>query len=679
MNGLRLNRERFFNSVFSSSSKALFSTFFIFLTLVLFNQTSQGEINCTYLANQQISKGPKEKYKRGYCLIKVGRFQEGISALDGLENELPLISDYIEYYEAIGQKGLGNSHEAEKLFNRIVSSYPSTGVRKRALMGVGDTYLETGSYDKAENIFRNLYNGETDRQDKALFLSKLGSSLQSQGKYREATNMYKTLWVEYPDSIFQDVAYTNAIYIGNKQGIPFTVNESDYLRRAQILFNNSMWSSSLENFNKVTKTVDVKTKMGIAMFHIGRLEEALNLLAGINSPESLYWRAKIKAKQGRDSQASELYRAIHVTYPGSPLAPEGLYIAARLYQINDNIDKATNLYDELIRKYPKSEFAEDGAWNLGWIYYNRGKLNQALATFSSFTSSSVPFNSTNNKYWKARVLEKQGKKAEAFAIYNELAMSQKPSYHSYLAQIKTGKRPSFGGLTPQAYARSADNDSKRLKVDLLADMEMFDDASLEIDEMLKHSSTDKDLIQASILYARVNDFYDSVRVAEGLNSPVAISLSYPRAYSEIVKAYARKYHVDEYVVYSIMREESRFQKDARSSANAIGLMQLLPSTARLTAAELGMNGFNTGMLNVPRINIELGIYYFKKMLNRFNGDIRLALASYNAGADRAEDWLIMFPNLAKDEFVEEIPFRETRNYIRRILRSYGAYKAIYGD
>jgi soluble lytic murein transglycosylase len=677
MEKLFLKIEELINFEIHIASKTLFSIVLILITLVFFTQTSQAEINCTYLANQQMSNSPKERYKRGYCLINLGRFQEGISVLDGLENELSLISDYILYYQAIGQKGLRNSQGAEKLLNQIISSFPSTGVRERALTGLGDIYLETGNYDKAANVFSTLYDEETDREDKALFLSKLGSSLQSQGKYMEATSVYKSLWVEYPDSIFEDVAYNNAIYIGSTRGIPFTVSESDYLKRAEILFDSSMWSSSLEDFNKVTKTSDVKTKMGIAMFHIGRLNEALNLLEQIDSPESLYWRAKIRAKQGRDGEASELYRTIHLTYPSSPLAPEGLYNAARLYQINDNIDKAINIFDELIRKYPNSEFAEDGAWNLGWIYYSQGKLNQALSTFSAFTNSSVSFNSTNNKYWKAKVLEKQGKKAEAFAIYDELATSQAPSYHSYLAQIKTGQKPSLRSFAPEAYAQSDNSDSKRLKVDLLAELEMFDDASLEIDGILKQSNTDKDLIQVSLLYARVNDFYNSVKVAEGLNSPFAISLSYPRAYSEIVKAYAKKYNVDEYIVYSIMREESRFQKDVRSPANAIGLMQLLPATASLTAREVGLNGFNTEMLNIPRVNIELGIYYFKKVLSMFNGDIHLALASYNAGPNRAEDWLITFPNLPKDEFVEEIPFRETRNYIRRILRSYGAYKAIY--
>lgn len=672
-----LNRDELINREMSIRARTLLYVLLIFITPLFFAQKSTAELNCAYLADRQTGNIPAERYKKGYCLIKIGRFQEGVSFLGGLENELPLIADYVLYYQALGQRGLGNSPGAEKLLDRIVGSYPSTGITKRARLALGDIYLETGNYDRAESVFRGLYNDEADRQDRALYLSKLGSALQSHGKYMEATNVYKSLWVEYPDSIFDSVAYNNAIYIGSKRGIPFEVSESDYLRRAEILFNNSMWRPSLEEFNKVAKTGDVKTKMAIAMFNIGRFEEALNLLAGISSPDSLYWRAKIRAKQGRDGEASELYRSIHLTYPSSQLAPEGLYVGARLYQINGNMVKAVNLYDELIRKYPKSEFAEDGAWNLGWIYYNQGKLNEALVTFSAFTNSSVPFNASNNKYWKARVLEKQGKNSEAAAIFVELARSETPSYHSYLAQIKTGIKPNFGAVTPEAFAQSADNDSKRRRVDFLAELEMLDDASSEIDEMRKRSKTTQDLLVVSYLYARVNDFYNSVKVAEPLGSPMAISLSYPRAYSEIVKAYAKQYGVDEYIVYSIMREESRFQKDVRSPANAIGLMQLLPSTARLTAGEVGMDGFNTEMLNIPRVNIELGIYYFKKVLKRFNGDVRLALASYNAGPDRAEDWIIMFPNLPKDEFVEEIPFRETRNYIRRILRSYGVYKALY--
>ena len=648
----------------------------VFIFSCLSGLSAFAELNCQYNVTQPVNN-PKEKYKKGYCLVTLGRFQEGISVLNGLESQLPSISDYVIYYQAIGHKGMGNLEIGKALFNSILSAYPSTGLNERTLIGLGDIYLATRNYEMAENVFRSLYKNETDREDKAFYLNKLGDSLQSQGKHPDALNTYKSLWVEFPDSIFADVAFNNATYISSKHGIPFTVSEMDYLQRAEIFFGNSLWSSCLEDFSRVSKTPDVKTKMAIALVNLGRLDEASNLLATVNSPESLLWRAKISSKQGRDYDSAKTYQQIQLFYPQDPLASEGLYNAARLYQINEDTAKAINTYNDLIRRYPGSEFAEDGAWNLGWIYYRQGKLNDAVATFSSYTNSSSAFNASSSKYWKARALEKQGKNADALAIFRDLAKSQNPTYHSYLAQIKTGLKPNFGVFHSQAKDQSPGNNSRINKVALLAELEMFDDASLEIERMHQESKSDNDLIQVSILYASVNDFYNSVKIAESLSSPAAISLSYPRAYREIVRAYSSKYNVNEYLVYSMMREESRFQKDAVSPANAIGLMQLLPSTAGITSSEVGISGFNTEMLNIPRVNIELGIYYLKKVLDQFNGDIHLALASYNAGPHRAEDWIITFPNLSKDEFVEEIPFRETRNYIRRILRSYGAYKAIY--
>jgi soluble lytic murein transglycosylase len=135
--------------------------------------------------------------------------------------------------------------------------------------------------------------------------------------------------------------------------------------------------------------------------------------------------------------------------------------------------------------------------------------------------------------------------------------------------------------------------------------------------------------------------------------------------------------VDEFLVYSIIREESRFQRDAVSPAGAIGLMQLIPDTGRSTAERVGISGYKTDRLYIPSINVELGVAYFKRVLEDFNGNIYLALGSYNAGPHNVAKWITKLGNLDADEFVEEVPFHETRNYIKRVLRSYGAYKAIY--
>jgi soluble lytic murein transglycosylase len=525
-----------------------------------------------------------------------------------------------------------------------------------------------GNYEKAENIFRSLYTAESDPKAKSTFLKNIAELLEKQNRYLEALKAYKELWVEFPESEYSDVAMSKASEISKKTGIPFTTTESDYLARAERLFKLSRWEAALRNFEMVSKTQDVKLKIAISNFRLGRLDEASRILAQISSPESLFWMAKISLKFGRYEEASETYYQIYLFYPQSPLAPEAIYNAARLYQINLNFDKAVELYDVLLRKYPQSEFAEDAAWNLGWIHYRRGNYREALATFSSF-------NFPQSTYWRAKILERQGNRGEAFALYQNLARTAFPSYYSYLAQRKTGFVPelnSSGASTGAGVNRVGPG-----KAEFLIELGIFEDAALEIRKMEERAKTPSELVYVSKLYSRVNDFYNSIRIAQGIDLPEAFRLSYPRGFREAVIGYSAKYNVDEFLVYSIIREESRFQKNAISPAGAIGLMQLIPSTGRTMANEVGISGYNTDMLNIPRVNIELGIAYFKKVLEEFNGNIYLALASYNAGPHNVVKWIARFPNLDFEEFVEEIPFHETRNYVKRVLRSYGVYKAIY--
>jgi len=654
-----------------------------FLLLLIFITGSsfeaKAQINCQSEIYLQATQDPTDKFKKGYCFIKLGKFEEGVTRLRGVENELPIVADYILYYQGAGYQNLGDFSNASVAFNKILTQYPGSGVKKKSLERLGNVYTDAGDYTNAERTFRALYGEESDRHKKASYLYSLGSALEKQGKYRDASAVYKRVWIEYPETKASSDAYKDARNLSQTQGIAWRATESEYAQRGDTLFSRSRWNAALNNYDKVSsKTTDMRTKIGIAMVNTKRLNEAENMLKSINSPESLFWRGKLKSKQGLDSQASDLYYQIHLQYPSSKLAAEGLYNAARLNQINENTERAVKIYDVLIRTYPKSKYAEDGAWYLGWIYYRKGMYREALGTFSAFTDSSSTFNASNARYWKARTLEKQGKTVEAQAEYTALAALTTPTYHSYLAQKKTGKRPSYQNMNPESISLSSTANSRKEKTMLLIRLGMLDEAKLETQKMQEEANTQEEFVLVSLLYSKVDDYDNSIKVAQGIGLPQANTLSFPRGYKDIVKAYARKYGVDELLVYSIMREESRFRKDVVSPADAVGLMQLIPRTARTVARQIGISGFTVEMLTIPRINIEMGIYYFKQVLDEFNGDVELALASYNAGPHRAADWKVRFYGLDKDEFIEEVPFRETRNYIRRILRSYGAYKAIYG-
>lgn len=655
------------------------SLIFAFLILVFSFPALADEINCQWLVNEPIKEIPGGKYKKGYCYIQLGRFEEGLALLGGLQNELPLIGDYVLYYRGVGENEAGKITSAAQLFNKILTDYPESGLRKNTLIRLAEIYSLTRDYEKAEKVYRSLYADESDAGAKATLLNNIGESLEGQKKYIDALNTYKQLWVEFPESSYSDTAINKAFQISASQGIPFVTTESDYLKRAERLFKLSRWGTAIKDFERVSQTSDVRLKIAISKFRIGSLDEASRILSQMASADSLYWMAKISSKLGRDDEASETYYQIYLFYPQSLLAPEALYNGARLFQINSNFEKAIELFNLLLRKYPQSEFVEDGAWNLGWIYYRTGKYREALATFSSFTSSDSTYNSSRATYWRARTLEKQGKKAEASAIYESLSRMASPSYYSYLAQRKIGLTPSVNpsSRVPTEGVITQKASWRKDRAEFLIGLGILEDAGLEIKRMEEESTNPLESINVSILYAKVNDFYNSIKVADGIGLPLANILSYPRGFDNIVKGFSAKYNVDEFIVYSIIREESRFKKDAVSPANAVGLMQLIPATGRSTAVEVGISGYNSDMLYVARVNIELGIAYYKKVLELFSGSVHLALASYNAGPNNAAKWVVRFPNLDMDEFVEEIPFQETRNYVRRVLRSYGAYKAIY--
>ena len=152
---------------------------------------------------------------------------------------------------------------------------------------------------------------------------------------------------------------------------------------------------------------------------------------------------------------------------------------------------------------------------------------------------------------------------------------------------------------------------------------------------------------------------------------------FPKAYWDDLKRFSTQNELDPYLVASLIRQESEFNPNAISHANAVGLMQLLPVTGKKVAKDVKLHHFNASQLYTPAVNLQLGTRYFKSMVDKF-GNFEYALAAYNAGSDRVEDWLAQGKFRDPQEFVESIPFTETREYVQAILRNASVYKQLYG-
>jgi soluble lytic murein transglycosylase len=153
---------------------------------------------------------------------------------------------------------------------------------------------------------------------------------------------------------------------------------------------------------------------------------------------------------------------------------------------------------------------------------------------------------------------------------------------------------------------------------------------------------------------------------------------FPKAYWPDLRKYSELNGLDPYLVASLIRQESEFNAGAISHANAVGLMQLLPKTGKSVAKQVKLKGYSAPQLYTPAVNLELGTRYFKDMVDKYNGQFEYALAAYNAGTDRVGDWLGQGHYRDPQEFVESIPFTETREYVQAILRNASVYRQLYG-
>jgi soluble lytic murein transglycosylase len=168
-------------------------------------------------------------------------------------------------------------------------------------------------------------------------------------------------------------------------------------------------------------------------------------------------------------------------------------------------------------------------------------------------------------------------------------------------------------------------------------------------------------------FARRNELWDrAINTAERTKAVHDFTLRYLAPYRDRFRAHAREHGLDEAWVLGVARQESRFIADARSSAGASGLMQLMPATARWVAGKLGLQGFRQSVVTDLDINISLGTYYLKHVLETLDNQPVLASAGYNAGPGRARAWRSQEP-MESAIYTETIPFDETRDYVKKVM------------
>jgi soluble lytic murein transglycosylase len=595
----------------------------------------------------------KEFFKGGKCDLDAGRYEDAVSKLTTALREFPLLEDYSLLYLSAAYHELGDHKKSLDTVRTLIQKYPQSPLIKKARsIEVREARENPG--EKIRQIFDSYVRDYPEDEEMDL---TYGLFLKQSGDIRRAKEVFKEIYLRAGP--LSQSAYTELV--------PLDMNASDTLERAANLMKRNGFKEAERELRRALPACDavnreeVLRNVGLSLFRQKEYREAAEIYDKIHDvfskARSLY---RAGDKEGFKSALKELLEK-------NDRRAGGLLIAFAGDKRRDgDFEGALNIYNDVAARYPSD--AEEAMWGIGWTYYRTADYRKSAGVFSKLYAK---YEDPKYLYWQARSTEASGEDAKM--LYGALSKYENNFYA--VLSVATGKIKA-GSVTSSEISGESDTGAQRQfeRADVLLSLHMTREANAELQWKVRKLETPLTLLAAASRFQKIGDYKRSVTLVTRM--PYAEKLHrfwYPLAFWDDVEKISKKHDMDPMIAMSVMREESRFDPDARSVAGARGLMQLMPQTAYRIDKSTKLGISRDSQINDVRNNIHLGIYYLKSLFREFRS-LPYVLAAYNAGEVIVKKWEQQGNQKAVDEFIEEIPYAETRNYVKKVVTSYFQYK-----
>jgi soluble lytic murein transglycosylase len=685
------------------------------------------EVDLLDLSSLPSSQADKIAFMAGRAALYVDDYDAARKYFEFCLDHYTKLEDHVLYHLSRAYFLGGDAPAALRTAQRLLDAYPDSIWFADTSVMMGDYYAKMGRYDKALSIYDEFLSDNKKSAHYPAVLVRKGRALEDKGSKGEALTVYKTVWIGYP----ADAASTDAFAGINRLGGVAGLTVSELKKRIDNLYDAGAYNDVIAASAQMPALLGVNPRSlpaGVSReieylkaksyFKTARYEKARGIIESLltdpgNLPTSelLYWRARIYDRLERDDTAVTYYLDFSRAYPTDSLADDALYLAARTLEEMKRYDEAIRYYQTYLSTYSRGEKVRDVLWNIGWLYYMKQDYAKAEEYFDRMTRD------YRNKpeypqylYWKARALERMGSSGEAVTIFRTVREKYIATYYGHLAGLRLRSLGVDVPATPRddtfdesfwtrdfgkydSFTSDTRITSHLTRALELMTMNMDADAAAEIELVVDRCVGDPDLlVEVARLLRYSGDYYTPILMAArhfshlfdqyrpGAND-VYWQMRYPEGYKKEVERFSKEFGLDPSFVYAVIREESLFQPRVTSWAGAVGLMQIMPATGKTIAAQLGVDDFAVEDLKDCRTNVRFGIYYLSDLMKEFGGEKVYALCGYNAGPGNAHKWIkSRDPGMEMDEFIENIPFSETRAYVKRILNTESIYRAVYeGD
>lgn len=632
-------------------------------------------------------------------------------------SKFPLLADYSQYRIVLNlfQKDLTEEKRLIDIGTRFIEDYPQSAFLTRVQHMLVQTFYKQSECQASLNTLESYEESNqklTSAQNRLDQWVK-GNCLVRLNKKDKGIEVLKELW-----EITSDPKLVLDIESLLKK-LNITYKKEEVLRRARFLKRLARHDKALELITTLISRVDCHTdclKLEASLFFSNKQYDksvkAYQFLYGmLKESRYLYLSCRSHARAGNTQGALSCYAEFDRQKKISPfLRMAAYYFRAQLLADEERWAEASSFFERVISYKRNNLLVQRAYWTLGWINLHSGNYEKAIPYFKSLMKRGPDgVEKGQGTYWLAKTYLKLGRKQEATQLYDKLRRDSPLSYYGVLSQnrvnelthkIDLDSLPPFSSPERKPPMQIDLNEKELfsgssliqerlylLQIKELAAIGLMEDARYLLNLLLKERKFSPRILAQ--LYLEVQDYYQAIQLAysqlgyDQTRFPKTNkewfywNILYPQAYAAWVEPLADKYSFNPYVLWAIMRSESLFRETIVSNAGAKGLLQIMPYTGKKLAEKLKLSAFDLDQLVIPEVNILLSSKYIHDLIFKMDGHLIFTIGAYNAGPHKVTRWMNQFQTSELDEFIERVPYVETRKYLMKNIHFLAVYTYLY--
>jgi soluble lytic murein transglycosylase len=654
----------------------------------------------------------------GYLYFRTGDDRKATLHLERARESLPALRDYTLWYLGRALTRLGRLPAARAALRGLLDAFPESLHRPEAIFAAAEVHRRLGDLATAADFYHRYQQEYPAGPRRGEVLIGLGSVYRDMGDPWEALRTWRSLWIGSPEDPAAEAVPELERTLPPTFASP-PVATADLLRRAERLHRLHHHREALKAFALARAaspdqelSAETLYLIGMAQYHARENAAAVETFrqlydrapVGPLAPVALFMQGRVALRMEQDDAFLDLTRQLLARFPNTKQAEEAGYLLGHFHRNRGRVAEATQAFQQVIERGKHSEFADDALWYLGWLQYGKGEYERAAHTWgrllNAYPASSL---ASDTLYWQGRALERSGRQGEARARFERVRTAYPQTYYGYLATARlTGRTPwpwqaSWEGWArdglgtsvspPEVALDPATNPHARRGNELWA-MRLFAEAAEEFQAVSADGARGAVYqVYAALAHHWAGEHHQAMRLLRrrgkalllqnaGLSSANLQEMTFPLGALRRLEASALD-GIDPLFIGALIMAESAWNPRAFSPVGARGLMQLMPDTGQRLAQSTGVALASDEALFDPPVNLKLGVAYIRQLLQRFDGLLPLVLASYNAGEAEVGKWWARRGNADPEEFIADMPFRETRRYVQRVLVYYAEYRRIY--